>query len=335
MEREVWKYLSFILMLLLALAAVGNVLLYINNNELQRAIQERANITVIYNETVREIESNATLALQAKIDELQRELEYIKSQLRANKTEKSNATIAILPVVGPIDESTAVTTISKIRQIRKDDNVVGVILWIESPGGYVGPVITIYKELRKLSYEKPIVVYTGGLAASGGYFLACAADKIIADPLAEVGSIGVIYVHYNLEQNYAQNGIKVNVFKTGKYKDMGAEWRDLTDEEREMIKNEINTYFEYFLQVVSEGRKLDMNTTRQYGDGRVWFASEVKGTLVDETGDLDYAITVLENMLGIKSANVVLYDTQKIDFGIYESSSLYMPSNYVVSYIRR
>ncbi|KPU63056.1 peptidase [Thermococcus sp. EP1] len=335
MEREVWKYLSFILMLLLALAAVGNVLLYINNNELQRAIQERGNITVVYNETVREIESNATLALQAKIDELQRELEYIKNQLRANKTEKSNVTIAILPVVGPIDESTAVTTISKIRQIRKDDNVVGVILWIESPGGYVGPVITIYKELRKLSYEKPIVVYTGGLAASGGYFLACAADKIIADPLAEVGSIGVIYVHYNLEQNYAQNGIKVNVFKTGKYKDTGAEWRDLTDEEREMIKNEINTYFEYFLQVVSEGRKLDMNTTRQYGDGRVWFASEVKGTLVDETGDLDYAITVLENMLGIKSANVVLYDTQKIDFGIYESSSLYMPSNYVVSYIRR
>lgn len=335
MEREVWKYLSFILMLLLALAAVGNVLLYINNNELQRAIQERGNITVVYNETVREIESNATLALQAKIDELQRELEYIKNQLRANKTEKSNVTIAILPVVGPIDESTAVTTISKIRQIRKDDNVVGVILWIESPGGYVGPVITIYKELRKLSYEKPIVVYTGGLAASGGYFLACAADKIIADPLAEVGSIGVIYVHYNLEQNYAQNGIKVNVFKTGKYKDTGAEWRDLTDEEREMIKNEINTYFEYFLQVVSEGRKLDMNTTRQYGDGRVWFASEVKGTLVDETGDLDYAITVLENMLGIKSANVVLYDTQKIDFGIYESSSLYMPSNYVASYIRR
>ncbi|NJE25292.1 signal peptide peptidase SppA [Thermococcus sp. MV5] len=335
MEREVWKYLSFILMLLLALAAVGNVLLYINNNELQRAIQEKTNITVVYNETVREIESNATLALQAKIDELQRELEYIKNQLRANKTGESNVTIAILPIIGPIDGSMAVTTISKIRQIRKDDNVVGVILWIESPGGYVGPVITIYKELRKLSYEKPIVVYTGGLAASGGYFLACAADKIIADPLAEVGSIGVIYVHYNLEQNYAQNGIKVNVFKTGKYKDTGAEWRDLTDEEREMIKNEVNTYFEYFLQVVSEGRKLDMNTTRQYGDGRVWFASEVKGTLIDETGDLDYAITVLENMLGIKSANVVLYDTQKTDFGIYESSSFYMPSNYVVSYIRR
>ena len=75
MEREIWKYLSFILTLLLALAIIGNVLLYINNNELQKAIQERGNVTVVYNETVKEVESNATIALQAKIEELQKELE--------------------------------------------------------------------------------------------------------------------------------------------------------------------------------------------------------------------------------------------------------------------
>ncbi|MCD6189346.1 MAG: signal peptide peptidase SppA [Thermococcus sp.] len=333
MEREIWKYLSFILTLLLALATITGVLLYTQNTELQRALQEK-NFTVVYNETVREVESNATLALQAKIEELQREIEYLKSQMRANVSEEPNVTVAILPIVGSIDETTSLEVISKIREIRKNENIKGVVLWIESPGGYVGPVITIYKELKKLSYEKPIVAYTGGMAASGGYFLACAADKIIADPLAQVGSIGVLYVHYDLEQNYAQNGIKVNVFKTGKYKDMGAEWRGLTDEERDMIKKTINTYFEYFLQVVSEGRKLDMNTTREYGDGRVWFASEVKGVLVDDTGDLDYAIKVLEGIIGVKSANVVLYDAQKTDFGIYESSSLYMPANYVSSYIR-
>lgn len=334
MEREIWKYLSFILTLLLALATVAGVLLYTQNTELQRALQER-NFTVVYNETVKEVESNATLALQAKIEELQREIEYLKSQMRGNVSEEANVTVAILPVVGPIDETTALDVISKIREIRKNDTINGVVLWIESPGGYVGPVITIYKELKKLSYEKPTVAYTGGMAASGGYFLACAADKIIADPLAEVGSIGVLYVHYNLEQNYAQNGIKVNVFKTGKYKDMGAEWRDLTDEEREMIKRTIDTYFEYFLQVVSEGRKLDMNTTKKYGNGMVWFASDVKGTLIDDTGDIDYAIKILEGIIGVKSANVVLYDAQKTEFGIYESSSLYMPPNYIASYIRR
>ncbi|MDN5321395.1 MAG: protease [Thermococcaceae archaeon] len=334
MEREIWKYLSFILALLLALSTVAGVLLYTQNTELQKALQDK-NFTVVYKETVKEVESNTTLALQAKIEELQRQIEYLKSQMREEVSEGANVTVAILPVVGPIDETTALDVISKIREIRKDDNIKGVVLWIESPGGYVGPVITIYKELKKLSYQKPVVAYTGGVAASGGYFLACAADKIIADPLAEVGSIGVIYVHYNLEQNYAQNGVKVNVFKTGKYKDMGAEWRDLTDEEKEMIKNTINTYFEYFLQVVSEGRKLDMNTTKEYGDGRVWFAGDVKGTLVDDTGDLDYAIKTLEDILGVKSANVVLYDAQRTDFGIYESSSLYMPPNYIASYIRR
>ncbi|ALV62135.1 putative protease [Thermococcus sp. 2319x1] len=334
MEREIWKYLSFILTLLLALATVAGVLLYTQNTELQKVLQEK-NFTVVYNETVKEVESNATLALQAKIEELRREIEYLKSQMRGNVSEETNVTVAILPIVGPIDETTALDVISKIREIRKDENIRGVVLWIESPGGYVGPVITIYKELKKLSYEKPIVAYTGGMAASGGYFLACAADKIIADPLAEVGSIGVLYVHYNLEQNYVQNGIKVNVFKTGKYKDTGAEWRDLTDEEREMIKRTIYTYFEYFLQVVSEGRKLDMNMTREYGDGRVWFASDVKGILIDDTGDLDYAIKILEGIIGVKSANVVLYDAQKTDFGIYESSSLYMPPNYIASYIRR
>ncbi|WP_175059028.1 signal peptide peptidase SppA [Thermococcus sp. 2319x1] len=334
MEREIWKYLSFILTLLLALATVAGVLLYTQNTELQKVLQEK-NFTVVYNETVKEVESNATLALQAKIEELRREIEYLKSQMRGNVSEKTNVTVAILPIVGPIDETTALDVISKIREIRKDENIRGVVLWIESPGGYVGPVITIYKELKKLSYEKPIVAYTGGMAASGGYFLACAADKIIADPLAEVGSIGVLYVHYNLEQNYVQNGIKVNVFKTGKYKDTGAEWRDLTDEEREMIKRTIYTYFEYFLQVVSEGRKLDMNMTREYGDGRVWFASDVKGILIDDTGDLDYAIKILEGIIGVKSANVVLYDAQKTDFGIYESSSLYMPPNYIASYLRR
>jgi protease-4 len=77
-----------------------------------------------------------------------------------------------------------------------------------------------------------------------------------------------------------------------------------------------------------------MNTTKQYADGRMWFATEVKGILVDDTGDLDYAIKVLEEMMGVKSARVVLYNVQKVDFGIYESTSLYMPSNYALSYIR-
>ncbi|ALM74681.1 signal peptide peptidase SppA [Thermococcus barophilus] len=335
-KEEVWKYLTFILTLLLALAVVSNVLLYTQNSELQKALVVNRTTEVkveMPNITVKTSVGNIT-ALQAKIEELQRQIEYLKEQLREKQPAKANTTIAILPIMGPIDENMALDVVSKIRQIKENESIGGVLLWIESPGGYVGPVRVIYKELKKLSYSKPVVAYTGGYADSGGYFIACAADKIIADPLAEVGSIGVLYVHYDLEQYYAQNGIKVNVFKTGKYKDMGAEWRDLTPEEREMIKNIIDTYFQDFLQVVSEGRHLDMNTTKKYATGQTWFATDVKGILVDDTGDLDYAIKVLEQLMNVKSAKVVLYSAQKTDFGIYESSSLYMPANYVYSYIR-
>lgn len=337
MEKgEVWKYLTFILTLLLALAIVSNVLLYTQNSELQKALMTNRTTEVkveMPNITVQAPTGNIT-ALQAKIEELQRQVEYLKKLLRGRQPAKANTTIVILPIMGPIDEAMALDIVSKIREIKENESIGGVLLWIESPGGYVGPVRVIYKELKKLSYEKPIVAYTGGYADSGGYFIACAADKIIADPLAEIGSIGVLYVHYDLEQYYAQNGIKVNVFKTGKYKDMGAEWRDLTPEEKEMIRNIIDTYFQDFLQAVSEGRHLDMNTTKEYATGQTWFATEVKGTLVDDTGDLDYAIKVLGELMGVKSARVIIYDAQKTEFGIYESSSLYMPANYVYSYIR-
>lgn len=333
-REEVWKYLSFILMLLLALAIVSNVLLYMQTGELQKALKEQnktyafevqvPNITIVNNNT----------ALQAKIIELQNEIEYLKGQLREKRGTEANATIVILPIMGPIDDYTAKDVITKIREVEQNTSIGGVLVWIESPGGYVGPVRLIYKELKKLSYNIPVVAYTGSLADSGGYYIACAADKIIADPLADVGSIGVLYVHYDLEQNYAQNGIKVNVFKTGKYKDMGGEWRDLTDEERKMISDMINTYFEDFLNAVSQGRNLDMNTTREYASGRSWFAKDVEGVLVDETGDMNSAIKSLESLMGVERAKVVFYDANKVDFGIYQSSSLYMPAPYAISYVR-
>jgi len=86
--------------------------------------------------------------------------------------------------------------------------------------------------------------------------------------------------------------------------------------------------------VVSEGRKLDMNTTKEYATGRSWFATDVKGVLVDDLGDLNYAIKTLENLMNVSSAKVIFYNANKIDFGIYQSSSLFMPAKYAISYTR-
>ncbi|AFK23031.1 signal peptide peptidase SppA [Pyrococcus sp. ST04] len=325
MSNSVWKYVSFILMLILALSIVTNALLYIQIGEIKS--QQKEIVVPASNLT-----ENKTLSL--KIQELKREIEFLRS-LVATKSKGGNMSIAIVPIFGPIDNYMALNIVKIIREIRDNSSIGGVLLWIESPGGYVGPVRVIYEELKKLSYVKPIVAYTGSYADSGAYYIACAAEKIIADPLAEVGSIGVLYVHFNAEEYYKMNGIKVEVFKTGPYKDMGADWRGLTPEERRIIKDQIETYFNEFLEVVSEGRNMSINETRKFANGLAWFAKDVNGTLVDELGDLDSAIRELLKLMNVTSANVVMYSTPPENFEITESSSLYMPAKYVYGYIRR
>ncbi|WP_461866160.1 signal peptide peptidase SppA [Thermococcus sp.] len=339
-EKEIWKYIALILALMLATSIIATTLLYLQNSELQKGyiFNKTTSAKVeVRNQTVIVSTGNIT-ALQAKIDELQQEIEYLKEQLREKQISKNvtNATIAIVPIFGPIDEYTALDLIPKLRAIAKNNSIEGVLLWIDSPGGYVGPVRELYREVKKLSYTKPVVAYTGGTMASGAYFIACGADKIIADPLADVGSIGVIYVHYDLEQNYERNGIKVEVFKTGPYKDMGAEWRSLTDEEKKIISNMIDAYFTDFLNAVSAGRNMTINETKKFATGRTWFALNVTGTLIDETGNIDYSIKVLKKMMNTSSVKVIIYKGNiPVNFGVYQSMALYMDPRYISMYIKR
>lgn len=244
-------------------------------------------------------------------------------------------TVAILPIFGPIDDESALNVIEVIRRIRENDTIKGVLVWIESPGGFVGPVREIYIELKKLDYIKPVIAYVSGYAYSGGYYIACAAKEIVANPLADVGSIGVIYVHFNAEKYYEMNGIEVEVFKTGPYKDMGADWRKLTPEERKIVQTQIQTYFNDFLQVVSEGRNMTVEDVKKFATGRTWFAKDVNGTLVDKLGDLDLALKELLKLIGAKKANVIVYDVNRGKFEIGTTALLYMPPNLVYGYIRR
>ncbi|ASJ06832.1 signal peptide peptidase SppA [Thermococcus pacificus] len=331
MREDIWKYISAVLILLLAVSSVAVVLLYMQNSELKSYPSNASPVVV---ETSLNATCNET-AYKLQIDELQRQLEFLKAQLREENMPEGNTTIAIVPIFGLIDDYTALQVIPVLRGIAKNDSIGGVVLWIESPGGYVAPVREIYSTVRKLDLIKPVVAYTGGMAASGGYYIAVGAEKIIADPLAEVGSIGVIYVHYDLQKNYEMNGVKVDVFKTGPYKDMGAEWRGLTDEERKMIAESIDTHFQAFLQAVSTGRGMPLNETRKYATGQTWFAMNVTGSLVDETGDLDYAIKVLSETLNISKPRVVIYKGERSsDFGIFGSTALLLDPRYVSAYIK-
>ena len=332
MRENIWKYVAAVLILLLAAASVAVVLLYMQNSELKAYQPGNVTTTVVVQGP--NVTCNTT-AYQLQLEELQRQIEFLKAQLRQSNLPEGNATIAIVPVFGLIDEYTALEVVHLLRSIAKNDSISGVVLWVESPGGYVGPVREIYSTVRKLSLVKPVVAYTGGIAASGGYYIAVGAEKIIADPLAEVGSIGVIYVHYNLQQNYEMNGIKVEVFKTGPYKDTGAEWRGLTDEERKMITEMVDTYFQGFLQAVSTGRRMGLNETKEYATGRTWFAMNVTGSLVDETGDLDRAVRVLEEMLNVTNPRIVIYQNSRpSEFGIFGSTALLLDPRYVNAYLK-
>ena len=324
MRDEVWKYITFILVLVLGVFVTSTALLYLQNQSIEHYTPAPVNSTCTSNATG----SFSNLALQARVQELE-------AQLRAVEMERnitpSNEVIAVVPIFGLIDDGTALNVVPTLMRLASNDSIGGVLLWIESPGGDVGAVRDIYHAVLTLKSKKPVVAYTGGEAASGGYYIAVGADRIVADPLADVGSIGVLYVHYDYSQNYASNGIKVTVFKTGPHKDMGAEWRALTPEERREIQNMINVYFRSFIDAVSYGRNMTRNETMKYATGETWFASNLTGTLVDETGNFQTAIGELEKLMNVSSARIKLYEypTEGYSLGSIGSTALYLDPRYM------
>ncbi|WP_297513821.1 signal peptide peptidase SppA [Thermococcus sp.] len=328
MRENIWKYVSAVLALLLALSVVAIAVLYQATSPIEVLPNATAPAVV---ETPLNVTCNGTSGYQ--LSQLKDEIIYLRSLINGTGGE----TIAVVPIFGIINEYTALEVVPLLRKIASNDSIRGVLLWIESPGGDVGPVIDIYSEVKKLALVKPVVAYSGGIMASGGYYIAVGANKIIASPLAEVGSIGVLYVHYNYEKNYELNGIEVEVFKTGSHKDMGAEWRGLTDEEKKIIANMVNTYFQAFLQAVSEGRNMSVSEVKKFATGRTWFAENVTGTLVDETGGMDTAIATLEKLMNVTSARVVIYKNLETpsNFGITGSKALYLDPSYLEPYLRR
>ncbi|WP_297535875.1 signal peptide peptidase SppA [Thermococcus sp.] len=325
MRENLWKYVSAVLIILLVLASVAIAVLY-----------EQVNVTPVSNVTPAVVENPVNVTCNAtgsslQLSQLRDEVAFLRSEL----AKPNGTTIAVVPIFGIITDYTALEVVPLLRKLAENDSIGGVLLWIESPGGDVGPVMDIYSAVRKLALVKPVVAYSGGIMASGGYYIANGADKIVASPLAQVGSIGVIYVHYDLQKNYEMNGIKVEVFKTGPYKDMGAEWRDLTPEERKIISNMVNTYFQAFLQAVSEGRNMSISEVKKFATGRTWFAENVTGTLVDETGGMDTAISLLEKLMNVSGARVIIYKNLETpsDFGVYGSEALYLDPDYLKPYI--
>lgn len=209
------------------------------------------------------------------------------------------------------EESTLARVQSELRRAGDDDRVRALVLRINSPGGGATASDQIYSEVVRFKREKkiPVVSALGDLAASGGYYVACAGDRIVAHPTTVTGSIGVILLNLNLEGLLGKIGVRNETYKAGDHKDLLSPFRGATPEERRIIQGVLDTMHARFISVVRESRPgLDPGRVPELTDGRIFDAPQaVAAGLVDEIGDLRQAIAVAERAAGIAKARVVMY----------------------------
>lgn len=192
--------------------------------------------------------------------------------------------------------------IRDLKSHRDNPLVRAVVVRINSPGGVVGPTQELYRSLQRLREAgKPVVASLGAVAASGGYYVAVAADSIYANPGTLTGSIGVIMQMANLENLMKKVGVDYVVIKAGQFKDLGNVSRLMTLEERRVLQALLDDVHRQFIDAVAEGRKLDRGRVVQFADGRVFSGAQAKSlAMVDELGGLEEAINAAAKLAGLE-----------------------------------
>jgi len=191
--------------------------------------------------------------------------------------------------------------LDSINTISKNEKVKALVVRIDSPGGAVGPSQEIYSELKELGKEIPIIASIGGVGASGGYYVACAAEKIYANPGAITGSIGVIAQFASYEKLLDWAKIDVEVIKSGEYKDVGSAFREMSEADKEYIQQLIDNVYSQFKTVVATSRELDTKQIDNVADGKIYTGEQALNLkLIDELGTINDAISDAGNLGGIE-----------------------------------
>jgi protease-4 len=221
--------------------------------------------------------------------------------------------VALIRVEGPILDSTDV--VDELKEHVKDRSIKAIIMRIDSPGGAVAPSQEIYEEIKKASEEKHVVVSMGSIAASGGYYIAAPADMIIANAGTLTGSIGVIMEVPNLEGLMSKIGVRTEVIKSGRHKDMASAFRKMDKDERDILQGVLDNVHEQFIRAVAEGRKLKVEEIRPLADGRIFTGEQAKGLgLVDGIGTLEDAVMKAAELAGISGEPEVVSKKEKLSF---------------------
>ncbi len=207
--------------------------------------------------------------------------------------------IGVVDVKGVISDSE--DAVDALRTFGKTPSVKAIVVRIESPGGGVAPSQEIYQAIREVRETKPVIASMGGVAASGGYYIASACDTIVANPGTLTGSIGVIMELGNVEGLLQKLGVQPEIIKAGAYKDMGSIVRPMTDAERGLFQEMIDSVHTQFITAVAAGRGMDKDQVRALADGRIFSGEQAKTAgLVDQLGGFEDAIQLAASKAGVE-----------------------------------
>jgi protease-4 len=207
--------------------------------------------------------------------------------------------VAVVDIHGEIRYD--LSKIDELDSYRENDRIKAVLLHIHSPGGGVAATQEIYHAVRRLRLEKPVIAFLSSVAASGGYYIACAADSIVSLEGTLTGSIGVVASFLHTEELFQKIGLDVTVVKSGKYKDIGSPYRQMSSEEKDYMSRLLGSVYSQFLQAVSEGRGMPVDDVLKVAEGRLFTGAEAKDNgLVDRLGTYDSAVRLAADMGGIE-----------------------------------
>ena len=216
--------------------------------------------------------------------------------------------IAILEINGTIMDSKKI--VDDLNDFNSNDDIKAIIVRLDTPGGAVAPSQEIYNKVKNISIEnkKPIIASMGSVAASGGYYIAIGADKIIANPGTITGSIGVI-INFPIAKDVVEKvGFKFNTIKSGKMKDAGSPYRDPTDEENIFFQDIVDDLYVQFVTEVSNQRKISINNLKNITDGRIFTGNKAYELgLIDTIGTFEDALNISKNLANISGEIDLVY----------------------------
>ncbi|USK73760.1 signal peptide peptidase SppA [Peribacillus frigoritolerans] len=235
--------------------------------------------------------------------------------------------IAVFDVEGTIQDTGEASLLSsttynhrafmdKLKMAEENDDIKGIILRVNSPGGGVVESAEIHEKILDIKkVKKPVYVSMGSMAASGGYYISAPADKIYASPETMTGSLGVIMQGYNYEKLAKKYGVEFQTIKSGPHKDIMSPTREMTGEEREILQDMIDNSYDQFVKIIADGRDMPEEEVREIADGRIYDGRQAKENhLIDDFGHLDDVIAAMKTDIGKKDAQVIRY-TDEVGFG--------------------